>query len=86
VSEIERLPPRFLLLEDVARELATSNAQVYSLVRSKALPAIKIGGRGQWRIERTKLEEFIARAYDDTSRWIDEHPFGSGDSPEGEDL
>lgn len=69
--------PRFLLLEDVARELATSNAQVYALVRNGQLPAIKVGGRGQWRIERVKLEEYIPRAYDDTKRWIGEHPFGS---------
>lgn len=69
--------PRFLLLDDVARELATSNAQVYALVRNGQLPAIKVGGRGQWRIERVKLEEFIARAYDETKRWIGEHPFGA---------
>lgn len=76
--------PRFLILDEVARELATSNAQVYALVRSKALPAIKIGGRGQWRIERSKLEAFIAHAYDETSRWIDTHPFGAGDALEDE--
>jgi len=73
-------PARFMLLEQVARELSTTNAQIYALVRSKALPAIKIGGRGQWRIERARLEEFIARAYDDTSKWIDDHPFGPGDA------
>ena len=30
--------------------------------------AIKLGGRGQWRIERSKLEEFIQRAYEETER------------------
>jgi hypothetical protein len=35
-------------------------------VRSGDLPAIKIGGRGQWRVEATELENYIARMYDDT--------------------
>jgi excisionase family DNA binding protein len=65
-----------MLLEDVARELATSNSQVYALVRGGYLPAIKVGGRGQWRVERAKLEEFIAKAYEDTARWVQENPFG----------
>jgi excisionase family DNA binding protein len=74
---------RFMVLEDVARELSTSNAQVYALVRSKALPAIKLGGRGQWRVERAKLEQFIEKAYADTEEWIDKHPFG-GDAESDE--
>jgi len=49
-------------------------------VRSKDLPAGKIGGRGQWRIERTRLDEWIERLYRDTERFVDEHPFtGTGD-------
>ncbi len=56
--------PRFLPLPDVARELALTHAQAYALVRTGELPAIKIGGRGQWRIERYQLEAYIARAYD----------------------
>ena len=59
--------PRFLTLADVAEILATSSAQVYALVRRGDLPAIKIGGRGQWRVERTKLEDYIAAAYRDTA-------------------
>jgi excisionase family DNA binding protein len=43
--------PRFLTLADVAEVLNTSVAQVYALVRRGELPAIKIGGRGQWRVE-----------------------------------
>ena len=46
-----RLRPRFLQLADVAETLNISAAQVYALVRSGELPAIKIGGRGSggWR-------------------------------------
>lgn len=59
-------PPRFLTLADVAETLNTTSAQVYALVRSGELPAIKIGGRGQWRVENTELENYIQRMYDKT--------------------
>jgi excisionase family DNA binding protein len=62
-SMAEEHLPRFLLLDDVAEELTTSKAQIYAMVRSGDLPAIKVGGRGQWRVERANLEEYIARAY-----------------------
>ncbi|GAB3261563.1 helix-turn-helix domain-containing protein [Arthrobacter pigmenti] len=55
--------PRFLTISDVAEELAVTNVQVKSLIKSQSLPAIQIGGRGQWRIERSKLEEYIEDAY-----------------------
>ena len=67
--------PRFLTLTDVAEILNTSTAQVYALVRRKELPAIKIGGRGQWRVETIKLEEYIARSYSETESFLDDHPF-----------
>ncbi|MDQ1603616.1 MAG: hypothetical protein QOE01_1461 [Actinomycetota bacterium] len=63
-------PPRFLQLTDVAEVLNTSLAQVYALVRSGELPAIKIGGRGQWRVESAELEKFIARMYDETREFV----------------
>lgn len=67
--------PRFLTLADVAEVLNTSSAQVYALVRRGELPAIKIGGRGQWRVESSQLEDFIQRMYDDTRTFVAEHPF-----------
>ncbi|QZY28457.1 helix-turn-helix domain-containing protein [Nocardioides coralli] len=82
--------PRFLTLADVAEVLNTSSAQVYALVRRGELPAIKIGGRGQWRVEAARLEEFIAQMYDQTRDFVDRHPFvepdgkpadGPGDGP-----
>jgi excisionase family DNA binding protein len=66
--------PRFLLLSDVAAELNVSDSQVYHMVRSGELPAIKIGGRGQWRVERARLEEYIQRKYAETAKWIQENP------------
>ena len=71
--------PRFLTLADVAEVLNTSSSQVYALVRSGELPAIKLGGRGQWRVERSLLEEFIERMYAETREHITTHPFGRDD-------
>jgi excisionase family DNA binding protein len=71
--------PRFLTLTDVAEVLNISVSQVYALVRSEQLRAIKIGGRGQWRVERQQLEDYIARMYHETSEFIANHPF-VGDS------
>jgi excisionase family DNA binding protein len=67
--------PRFLTLADVAEVLNTSSAQVYALVRRGELPAIKIGGRGQWRVEASALEEFIQQLYAQTRAFVDTHPF-----------
>ena len=68
------MEPRFLLLSDVAAELNVSDSQVYHMVRSGELPAIKVGGRGQWRVERTKLEEYIRLKYAETAQWVQDNP------------
>jgi excisionase family DNA binding protein len=70
---------RFMLLSDVAAELNVSDSQVYHMVRSGELPAIKIGGRGQWRVERQKLEEYIQQKYTDTASWVQENPLTDRD-------
>lgn len=62
---------RFLTLADVAETLNVSASQAYALVRSGELPAIKVGGRGQWRIEAAVLEEFIARMYAQTRAQVE---------------
>lgn len=68
-------PSRFLTLADVAEVLNTSSAQVYALVRRGDLPAIKIGGRGQWRVEAEQLEGYIQRMYEQTRAFVDAHPY-----------
>ena len=55
--------PRFMTLRQVADLLKCTQGQVYSLVRSGDLQGIQIGGRNQWRVERSKLEEYIQQAY-----------------------
>lgn len=74
-----RVADRFLTREQVAEELAISTAQVYALLRRKDLRAMKIGGRGIWRISREDLENYIERTYDETARWIDAHPLTEDD-------
>jgi excisionase family DNA binding protein len=74
--------PRFLLLADVAEILNTSVAQVYALVRRKELKAMKIGGRGQWRVQASDLEDYIQRMYDQADRFIDDHPFTGKEAEE----
>lgn len=68
------LEPGFLTLEDVARYLNVSVPQVYALVRSRELPAIKIGGRGVWRVGRQQLQEYIDRLHRETQEWAKAHP------------
>lgn len=65
---------RFLQLSDVAEVLNISASQTYALVRSGELPAIKIGGRGQWRVESSALEDYIARCYEQTRAFVAAHP------------
>lgn len=75
---------RFLALADVAEVLSISAAQAYALVRNGELKAIKIGGRGQWRVEASELEAYIQRCYAETERFLAEHPFtGRDDEPAG---
>jgi excisionase family DNA binding protein len=68
---------RFLTLADVAETLNISSAQAYALVRSGELRAIKVGGRGQWRVEATELEAYIQRAYEQTAALLDSAEHGS---------
>jgi excisionase family DNA binding protein len=75
-------PQRFLTLAEVAEILNTSVAQVYALVRRGDLEALRIGGRGQWRVEVDRLEAYIEQAYADAKAHIDEHPFEESDQPD----
>ena len=82
-TEIE---PRFLTLEDVATYLSVSVPQVYALVRSGELPAIKIGGRGVWRVDRTKLDAYLAKLEEQTATWAKAHPLNPKEKTPAEEL
>ena len=66
---------RFLTLADVTDELNISAAQAHALVRSGELPAIQVGGRGQWRVEVSELEAYIQRMYAQTRQRIEAGDF-----------
>ena len=68
------MTPRYLTLEDVATYLSTSVPQVYALVRSGELPAIKLGGRGVWRVDRGKLDTYLDDLETRTAEWAKAHP------------
>ena len=63
---------RFLTLADVEEILQINSSQAYALVRSGQLKAIRVGGRGVWRIEAEKLEEYIQEQYEQTRLSIED--------------
>lgn len=50
---------RFLRPEEVAEVLNVTVAQVYTLMRSHQLKAVKIGKRGVWRVAMVALDDYI---------------------------
>ncbi|GAA1711975.1 helix-turn-helix domain-containing protein [Brachybacterium phenoliresistens] len=76
------MPPRFIPLSDVAESLSISASQAYALVRSGELRAIKVGGRGQWRVEISELEDYIQRSYAETRTLLEQER--AAESPAGE--
>lgn len=73
---------RFLTLTDVGEILSISQAQTYALVKSGDLRAIKIGGRGQWRVEVTELDAYIKRMYEQTARLLARQSAETSASPD----
>lgn len=62
-----------MTLEEVQETLSINRSLAYTLVRSGELRAIRVGGRGQWRIEQSELEAFISRAYEATATLVEEN-------------
>lgn len=71
VRHTAAMPKRFIQLTELAEILDISAAQAYALVRSGEIPAIKVGGRGQWRVETSVLEDYIQRMYAQTRSQVD---------------
>lgn len=59
----EILNRQFVTLYDVQIVLSISRSQAYALVRTGDLRALRVGGRGQWRVELTELDAYIERCY-----------------------
>ncbi len=73
---------RFIPLTEVSEILDISAAQAYALVRTGDLPAIKVGGRGQWRVETTELESYIQRMYAQTRDFVSTRAERGDEEPE----
>lgn len=59
---------RFLTVAETAEVLNVSLGQVYALVRSGELPAIRVGAGNHWRVERAQLEAYIEAGYEESRR------------------
>jgi excisionase family DNA binding protein len=70
---------RYWDLPDVAAYMSVSVPQVYALVRSGELPAVKIGGRGIWRVDRRKLDDYLDNLETQTAEWAKAHPLNPKD-------
>lgn len=64
----DRDPVRFLTIADTAELLNLSTRQVYALVRSGELPAVRLGSQRSWRVERSVLDGYIAAKYEEARR------------------
>jgi excisionase family DNA binding protein len=65
------MPDEVLTIKEVAAFLKLAEKTVYAMAQAREIPAFKI--RGQWRIKRTELDQ-----------WIDAQPRG-GESGGGND-
>jgi excisionase family DNA binding protein len=50
---------RFLTIEQAAEELNVKQSLIRGLIKTGELRAIQIGGRGQWRIGRQDIEDYV---------------------------
>jgi excisionase family DNA binding protein len=50
---------------EVAGVLNVTVSQVYTLMRSGELPALKIGRKGVWRVSREALEAYLTERTDE---------------------
>lgn len=84
-EENDAIEPRFLTLDQVARYLSVSSSQAYALVRSGDLPAIKLGGRGVWRVDKNKMDAYLEDLEQKTAQWTQAHPLNPRDLDDGLD-
>lgn len=59
-----------MTLDEVRDVLAITDSMAYTLVRTGELPAVQVGPKRVWRVEATKLEEYIERQNEVTRKRI----------------
>jgi DNA-binding NarL/FixJ family response regulator len=73
-------PSRFLSLPQIQRDLGLTRTQILTLIQTGELPAFQI--LGEWRVERTMLNDLVDRLYERASiTKVSIPPEGSGKSP-----
>jgi excisionase family DNA binding protein len=77
--------PQFLRVNEVASILDMRPRQVHRLIFRGELRAIKVGGRGEWRIAADSLEEYVAAGYAATQQYIASNPSSESSTVEAED-
>lgn len=65
---------KFFTLPEVSEQLNISMSQMRAIIKRGDIEAIQIGGRGQWRVEEAKLDEYIERLYEEQRRQREEDP------------
>lgn len=66
-----RMPDEVLTIKEVAALLKLAEKTVYAMAQAGEIPAFKI--RGQWRIKRTELDQ-----------WLDAQPRGGDGGRDGD--
>lgn len=69
-AKLGAVPARFMTLDEVRDVLAITDSMAYTLVRTGELPAVQVGPKRVWRVEATKLEEYIERQNEVTRKRI----------------
>jgi hypothetical protein len=54
---------------------------VYALARSGELPAVKVWGRGIWRVDRHKLDQRLEQLEKQTHEWAKANPLNPKANP-----
>lgn len=75
---------RFLTIEQAAEELNVKQSLIRGLIKTGELRAIQIGGRGQWRIGRQDIEDYVTEAYRRTEERIATGELIDEGEPDGE--
>lgn len=75
---------RFLTIEQAAEELNVKQSLIRGLIKTGELRAIQIGGRGQWRIGRQDIEDYVTEAYRRTEGRIATGELIDEGEPDGE--
>ena len=73
--------PAIYKLEDVA----TSACRFLRSTPSYAgeLPALKVGGRGVWRVDKHDLDGYLEQLKEQTAAWAKKHPLNPRDKGNG---